>query len=137
MSARRVVCAGTFDYLHAGHESFLRQAKSLGDELVVIVARDDTAMRIKGFRPSHPEDERRRAVAATGIPDGVTLGNLDADIFQIIETLKPDVIALGYDQRVSEDKIRERFPHISVTRLDAFHPEQFKSSLFREKDRAD
>lgn len=137
MKPRRVVCAGTFDFLHAGHEDFLRQAKSLGDELVVIVARDDTVVRIKGFRPSHPEEERRLAVAATGIPDSIILGNLDTDIFQIIETLKPDVIALGYDQRVSEDRIRERFPHISVTRLDAFHPEQFKSSLFRKKDKAD
>lgn len=137
MKVRRVVCAGTFDYLHDGHENFLRQAKSLGDELIVIVARDETVRRIKGFYPSHAEELRRSSVEGTGIPDQVILGNLDIDIFQIIDTLKPDVIALGYDQRVSEEKIRERFPLTSVLRLDPYHPDRFKSSLFRQKQTED
>ncbi len=56
---KRVVCAGTFDHLHPGHLDFLRQAKALGDELVVIAARDETVSRIKGFTPTYNEEIRK------------------------------------------------------------------------------
>ncbi len=130
---RKVVCAGTFDHLHPGHIDFLKQAKSLGDELVVIVARDETVKRIKGFLPTNDESRRRDDVKGTGIPDSVVLGNIDTDIFQILEELQPDVIALGYDQRVSEDEILKRFHDCKVVRLSSFQPEKYKSSFFRNK----
>ncbi|BCB95674.1 FAD synthase [Dissulfurispira thermophila] len=128
---KKVVCAGTFDHLHKGHIDFLKQAKSLGDELIVIVARDETVKRIKGFLPTHNERLRRNNVEDTGIPDMVVLGNLDTDLFQILEEIKPDVVALGYDQRVSEEEIIKRFPDCKVVRLSSFHPEKYKSSYFR------
>jgi FAD synthetase len=131
----RVICAGTFDHLHDGHLSFLRQAKSLGDELIVIVARDSTVQRIKGFRPSNDEERRRRDVAETGIPDAVVLGNLESDILQILEELKPEIVAVGYDQRVSEEEVSRRFPSSRVVRLAPFHPEKYKSSFFRDKEK--
>lgn len=129
---KKVVCAGTFDHLHKGHIDFLRQAKALGDELIVIVARDETVKRIKGFLPTHDERTRRNNVEGTGIPDLVVLGNLDTDLFQILEEIKPDIIALGYDQRVSEDELIERFPECKVLRLSSFHPEKYKSSYYRK-----
>ncbi|MCL4456749.1 MAG: FAD synthase [Nitrospirae bacterium] len=128
---KKVVCAGTFDHFHPGHIDFLKQAKSLGDELVVIVARDETVKRIKGFLPTHDESRRRDDVKGTGIPDSTVLGNLDTDIFQILEELQPDVLALGYDQRVSEEDIAKRFPLCKVVRLASFQPEKYKSSYFR------
>lgn len=128
---KKVVCAGTFDHLHKGHIDFLRQAKALGDELIVIVARDETVKRIKGFLPTHDERTRRNNVEGTGIPDLVVLGNLDTDLFQILEEIEPDIIALGYDQRVSEDELIKRFPECKVLRLSSFHPEKYKSSLYR------
>lgn len=131
---KRVVCAGTFDYLHPGHIDFLTQARSFGDELVVIVARDETVQRIKGFLPKHSDSERKRTVEATGVPDMVVLGNLEGDIFDILTELKPDVLALGYDQRVSEQALAARFPHIKVVRLSSYMPEKFKSSLFRARE---
>ncbi len=131
----RVICAGTFDHLHDGHLSFLRQAKSLGDELIVIVARDATVQRIKGFRPSNDEERRKRDVTSTGIPDAVVLGNLESDILQILEELKPDIVAVGYDQRVSEEEVSRRFPSCRVVRLAPFHPEKYKSSFFRTKEK--
>lgn len=130
---KRVVCAGTFDHLHPGHVDYLTQAKALGDELIVIVARDETVKRIKDFLPTDNEDKRKANVENTGIPELVVLGNLENDLFHILNELKPDVIALGYDQRVSEEYIKQRFPHIEVIRLSSFHPEKFKSSLFRSK----
>lgn len=129
---KKVVCAGTFDHFHKGHIDFLKQAKALGDELIVIVARDETVKRIKGFLPTHDERMRRNNVEDTGIPDMVVLGNLDTDLFQILEEIEPDIIALGYDQRVSEDEILKRFPNCKVVRLTSFHPEKYKSSYFRD-----
>ncbi len=128
---KKVVCAGTFDHLHKGHIDFLKQAKSLGDELIVIVARDETVKRIKGFLPTHEERTRRNDVEDTGVPDIVVLGNLDTDLFNILKELEPDIIALGYDQRVSEEEIAKRFPKCKVIRLASFQPEKYKSSFFR------
>ncbi|MCI0469671.1 MAG: FAD synthase [Nitrospirae bacterium] len=127
----RVVSAGTFDFLHPGHLFFLEQAKELGSELIVIVARDETVKRLKGFLPTHDENARKKIVEDTEIPDRVVLGNLDADIFHILHELKPDIIALGYDQRVSEQGILKRFPHCRVIRISAYMPEKFKSSFYR------
>lgn len=129
---KKVVCAGTFDHLHKGHIAFLKQAKALGDELIVIVARDETVKKIKGFLPTHSERLRRNNVEDTDIPDMVVLGNLDTDLFEILKELEPDTIALGYDQRVSEDEIIKRFPNCKVVRLASFHPEKYKSSHYRD-----
>lgn len=128
---RRVVCAGTFDHFHPGHLNFLWQAKALGEELLVIVARDETVRRIKGFTPTHDEEQRRAAVAKAGIADLVVLGHLDADLFEIVGELAPDIVALGYDQRVTEEELLLRFPRLQVVRLVSFHPEHYKSSAYR------
>jgi FAD synthetase len=130
---RCVVCAGTFDFLHPGHMDFLEQARALGEELVVIVARDETVKRLKGFMPTHAEGIRANRIIQSGIADRVVLGNLDDDLFHILDQLRPDVIALGYDQRVSEESIVKRCPECLVIRLAPFHPEKYKSSFFRNK----
>jgi FAD synthetase len=130
---RKVVCAGTFDHFHPGHIDFLKQAKQLGEELTVIVARDETVRRIKGFAPTHDEQMRKRNVEDSGIPELVILGNLDSDLFQILKDLMPDVVALGYDQRVSEEEIAKKFPSCVIVRLTPFEPYQYKSSFYRQK----
>jgi len=135
--AIRVVCAGTFDFLHQGHIDFLNQAKALGDELVVIVARDETVKRIKGFVPAHNEGLRISRIRETGIPDSVVPGNLQGGLFRILDELDPDVIALGYDQRVSEEEVLKRCRKCKVVRLNSYHPEKFKSSLYRNRERAE
>ena len=134
---KRVVCAGTFDHFHPGHKDFLRQAKALGSDLTVIVSRDETVKRIKGFLPTHDEQMRKRNVEDSGIPALVILGNLDTDLLQILQDLNPDVIALGYDQRVSEEEIVRRFPLCSIVRLRSFQPERYKSSFYRSRDNSE
>ena len=126
----RVVCAGTFDHLHPGHVDFLKQAKALGDELIVIVARDENVQRIKGIKPEH-EDYRKMKLEETGIPDKVVLGNLKKNPLAILAELLPDIVALGYDQRVSEGNIKAILSECLVIRLKPFHPDMFKSSLYR------
>lgn len=132
---KRVVCAGTFDHFHPGHIDFLRQAKSLGSELIVIVARDETVRRIKGFFPAHNEEIRRKNVQDSKLADLVILGNYDEDILKILLQIKPDVVALGYDQRVNENTISSRFPHLKIIRLQPYHAEKYKSSFYRQLDR--
>lgn len=130
--SKRVVCAGTFDHFHPGHLDFLKQAKALGDELAVIVARDETVFRVKGFRPTHSEEVRKANVEDTKIADFVIFGNYNPDILQILEEIKPDIVALGYDQRVRESDILKRFPKLEIKRMQPYHAEKYKSSFYRE-----
>ncbi len=127
---KRVVCAGTFDHLHPGHIDFLKQAKALGDELIVIVARDENVQKIKGIKPEN-EDYRKASLEKSGIPDRVVLGNLGVNPLSILSELLPDVVALGYDQRVSQKDIESILPGCEVVRMKPFHPDLFKSSFYR------
>lgn len=101
----RVMATGVFDLLHPGHIHYLSEAKKLGDELVVVVARDSTAERLK-HRPIVREHERLEMVQALKPVDRAVLGN-EGNIYDILSDLKPDVIALGYDQAHDEARIAE------------------------------
>ena len=99
------MATGVFDLLHPGHVAFLREAKKLGDELVVVVARDSTAKRLK-HAPITPQSNRLEMVGALKPVDRAVLGN-EGDIFEILDEIRPDVIALGYDQVHNEDRVLE------------------------------
>ncbi len=99
----RVMASGVFDLLHPGHLYFLTQSKKLGDELVVVVARDRTASRLKR-QPILPEEMRREMVEALKPVDRAVLGSL-TDIYHTVEELRPDIIALGYDQHFDEAEV--------------------------------
>jgi FAD synthetase len=99
------MATGVFDLLHPGHIEYLSSAKKLGDELVVVVARDTTAERFK-HRPIVPEAQRVEMVAALKPVDRAVLGN-EGNIFEILTDVRPDIIALGYDQVHNEAKILE------------------------------
>ena len=103
----RVMAVGVFDLLHAGHLHYVEQAKSLGDELIVVVAHDDTVRKQK-HEPVTNQDLRRRMVLGLKPVDDAIIGNLlIVPIFEILEAVKPDVIALGYDQKHSRDSIKK------------------------------
>jgi len=99
---RKVVLAsGVFDLLHLGHVKFLEEAKRVGgpkSELIVIVATDKTVEKTKGRKPIMAEDQRRTLVESLKVVDKAMLGFETLDIDEIISKVKPDVIALGYDQ---------------------------------------
>ena len=94
---------GVFDLLHPGHIAMLEEAARLGDELVVVIARDASAAKEK-HAPITPEEHRRRMVEALKPVDRAVLGHL-GDYFRIVEELRPDVIALGFDQKYDEAKV--------------------------------
>jgi len=99
---RKVVLAsGVFDLLHLGHVKFLEEAKRAGgpsSELIVIVATDRTVEKTKGRKPIMAEDQRRALVESLKVVDKAVLGFENLDIGEVISEVKPDVIALGYDQ---------------------------------------
>ncbi|WP_456373014.1 adenylyltransferase/cytidyltransferase family protein [Methanocaldococcus sp.] len=103
MNKKRVVTAGTFDILHPGHYELLKFCKSLGDELIVIIARDETVKKIKGRKPIIPEEQRRIMVEALKPVDKAILGSLKNKLEPILK-LKPDVIVLGPDQTTFDEE---------------------------------
>ncbi|MBI2639064.1 FAD synthase [Candidatus Peregrinibacteria bacterium] len=133
---KRVMTFGTFDRFHAGHESYLKQAKALGDYLIVIIARDKTVARIKGRRSDYDEKKRVAAVKSSKLADKVVLGE-HGDKYEVIKKYKPDVIALGYDQftftfRLEKFLIDHKM-NTKVIRMNPYRPTEFKTSLIREK----
>ncbi len=131
---KTVMAFGTFDFFHAGHEDYLKQAKALGTELIVVVARDETVKKVKGHAAKYNERKRLRDVAACAHVSKAVLGYAD-DKYRVIKKYAPDLLALGYDQYVFTYGLKNYFIKekldIEVIRLDAFEPQTFKSSLIR------
>ncbi len=139
---RRVVLAsGAFDLLHYGHVHYLTNAKKAGGEnakLVVVIARDKTIEKFKGHKPVIPEDQRRALVESLKVVDEAILGYEDMDMLRIIEEVKPDVIALGYDEDRIERELRrliaEKNLNIKVVRISKFEGKGIiSSSKIKEK----
>lgn len=128
---------GTFDRFHAGHESYLKQAKSLGSSLIVVVARDQTVKRIKGRPPDENEKERRAAVKANRVADKVILGELE-DKYAVIKKHKPDIIALGYDQFTFTYRLKkfliDRELDSKIVKMKPYKPAVYKTSLLRNSE---
>ena len=124
-----VVATGTFDLLHPGHVLYLERSKALGDELVVIVARD-LNVRHKP-KPILPEEQRRRMIEALRPVDRAVLGE-EQDIFKTIEQLKPDIITLGFDQHFDADRLEEELQrrglHPRIVRIEEHEPCELCSS---------
>ena len=118
MAGKKVLAAGKFDILHLGHIAYLEQAKELAGkdgELVVVIARDDTIERERGAQPVFPQEQRRRLVEALGIVDKAVLGYDSENHSDIVVDLKPDYIALGYDQYTNIEALEESFRKKDMT----------------------
>jgi FAD synthetase len=121
---------GTFDLLHPGHLSVFAQAQALVDELAIIIARDTTVQRLKGLQP-HESEEQRRAAVQAALPNAtVVLGDEAGNFLAPVQLLAPDLILLGYDQRLPPGLTEQDLP-VPVVRLNAFEPHLHKSSLRR------
>jgi FAD synthetase len=130
-----VLASGVFDLLHLGHVKFLEEAKKAGGEdaeLVVVVARDRTVEETKGSKPIMPENQRRALVDSLKVVDEAVLGFKSLDIGDVIERVKPDVIALGYDQTEMETRVQEYVRKhglsVKVVRVGKFESEELDSS---------
>ncbi len=93
---RIVLTNGVFNLLHVGHLRYLRQARALGDVLVVGVNSDASASALKPGRPLVPEAERAELVAALD-PVGYAVVFADRTADRLIASLRPAVYAKGGD----------------------------------------
>jgi len=101
----RVMATGVFDILHSGHLHYLQEAKSLGDELYVVIATDATVRKRK-HEPITPERMRVELVQALKPVDKALLGT-EGDMFETVRQIDPDIIALGYDQAFDERELQK------------------------------
>lgn len=136
MKPVRVIAFGAFDPLHGGHEFLLKQAKSLGDYLIVVVARDTSIRRYKGRDPFQDEETRLKAVAVLPSVDQALLGNRTAHTYELLSELDFDIVAMGYDQQPSSEEVRAELDargkhNAEIVRLPAWKPEVYKSTILR------
>ena len=135
---KTVLCFGTFDLLHPGHLSYFKQAKEHGDRLVVVVATDLNVEKIKGKKPVNDEQHRKELVEALKIVDEAIIGFED-DMIKSVEKVKPEIIAMGYDQEPSNEKVelllKERGLKAGVLRMKPYMEGHYKSSKIKEKVR--
>ena len=116
-----VLVGGVFDLIHPGHIHTLKAAKAQGDVLIVVIARISTAAMIKKDRRIyHDEELRAELVSSLRLVDLAILGR-EGTLYETVEHIKPDVIALGYDQAHSEkdiaDNCQKRNLTVRVVRL--------------------
>ncbi|OGJ54671.1 hypothetical protein A3D11_00065 [Candidatus Peribacteria bacterium RIFCSPHIGHO2_02_FULL_49_16] len=128
----RVLVCGTFDCLHPGHRFFLDQAQKKGNELFIIVARDQSVEQIKGRAPVQAEKERLELLSSLYPEAHVVLGSLGGDFLKPVREIKPNVLCLGYDQKLPPGVI-EKDIGCKIMRIPAFKPEEYKSSILRKK----
>ena len=134
-SLKVVLAGGVFDIIHPGHIHTLKDAKALGDVLVVVVATDNTSVKMKKRRPLHDQEQRRELVNSLSMVDLCLVGQ-EEDIFKTVDLVRPQVIALGYDQTHQEKFIIDGCKRIKldakVARLESPIPESSSSKIQKE-----
>jgi FAD synthetase len=130
------MATGVFDILHLGHIHFLRESKKLGEELVVVVARDSTAGK-RGKTPVFNESARLQLVKELRLVDHAILGH-EGDIYSTVSEVKPDIITLGYDQSFDPDDVKRKCSemglNVRVVRISRYSNSTYKgSSEIKEK----
>lgn len=130
----RVLCFGTFDGLHAGHDAFLRQVAEAGDEVWVVLARDITVVHVKGQLPAINEQDRLKALQVHPSVYQARLGNLE-DKYQVIDEIRPQIIVLGYDQKAFTSdlgsELAKRGHMVEIRRAKPYQADFYKTSKLR------
>jgi len=135
-STKKIVLAGgVFDIIHPGHIHTLNAAKALGGVLVVAIATDKTAEKMKKRSPLHNQELRRELVSCLSMVDKAFVGHED-DIFQTVKEVKPNIIVLGYDQVHQEKFISDGCKRINlnveIVRLESPVPHLSSSEIEKE-----
>jgi D-beta-D-heptose 7-phosphate kinase/D-beta-D-heptose 1-phosphate adenosyltransferase len=87
---------GCFDIIHIGHIRYLREAKNLGDILIIGLNSDNSVSKIKPGRPLIPEEQRAEVLSALYMVDYITIFNEDTP-YKLIKEIKPDILVKGAD----------------------------------------
>jgi len=100
---KTVMAQGTFDVLHPGHIHYFEKSAELGDELIVVIARDSRVKDRKNLQ--FDENERKEMVRSLEVVDQAVLGS-EGDIYSTVRQVDPNVITLGYDQKHDEQEVK-------------------------------
>ncbi|KKP87327.1 MAG: FAD synthase [Parcubacteria group bacterium GW2011_GWC1_35_8] len=128
---------GTFDGVHKGHLSFFRQAKKLAKKsfLIVSIARDKNVKEIKKGKPKFSEKERLALVKKIKFIDKVVLAGKIKYLPHILKE-KPDIIALGYDQKAYVKNLKKDLKNkgilVKIVRLKPYKKEIYKNHLLKK-----
>jgi rfaE bifunctional protein nucleotidyltransferase chain/domain len=87
---------GCFDIIHIGHTRYLKEAKDLGDVLIVGLNSDRSVSAIKPGRPVNPQDQRAEVLASLEMVDYVVLFDEETP-YELIKLIRPDVLVKGGD----------------------------------------
>ncbi len=127
-----VLAGGVFDIIHPGHIHTLNAAKALGDVLVVAIATDKTAQKMKKRSPLHNQELRCELVSCLSMVDKAVIGHED-DIFETVKEIKPSIIVLGYDQvhqeKFIDDGCKRINLNVEIVRLQSPVPELSSSEI--------
>lgn len=100
--SKTVFTNGCFDIVHIGHLKYLKEARSLGDKLVVGLNTDKSVAKLKGpSRPINNESHRKEFLEAFECVDEVYLFDEETPL-NLIKKIKPNVLVKGGDYKVSE-----------------------------------
>ena len=136
MEKKKIVLAGgVFDIIHPGHIHTLNAAKALGGILVVAIATDKTAKKMKKRSPLHNQELRCELVNCLSMVDSAVIGH-ENDIFETVKEIKPNIIVLGYDQvhqeKFIDDGCKRINLNIEIVRLQSPVPDLSSSEIQKE-----
>lgn len=137
MEQKKAVIFGVFDGIHDGHISFIREARTHGEQLIAIVARDLNVLKLKGRLPVKNETQRIKNLLEVPEVDLVLLGDIEEGSYKALNEVNPQIIFLGYDQQGIFDSIKEAvkngiLPEIELVYGKPYKPEVFKSSIINK-----
>ena len=136
----KIMVFGTFDGLHKGHLNFFWQARKLAVDsfLVVSIARDKNVIKIKGKSPFLTEKKRMILLKKCKLADKVILSGIKNHIPHIAKE-NPDIIALGYDQKVYVENLKRDLKNkgilVKIVHLKPFKKGIYKNHLLRAKNK--
>ncbi|MES2014754.1 MAG: adenylyltransferase/cytidyltransferase family protein [Patescibacteria group bacterium] len=121
---------GVFDGLHQGHRYFLQSAAEQCEQLIVVVAHDETVRELKNRAPKFSLEERMTALRAFPLDMIVVAGDTVQGEWGVLKKYTPSMVFLGHDQTAIAKELTKM--HTPFLYIDAHHPEEFKSSLLHE-----
>jgi len=136
---KRVLIAGTFDLIHAGHIFLINEAAKLGD-VFVVVATDKNREMFSGERPIITQEQRLEVIKSIKNVKDARIGRNDNDTLKTVQDINPDIILLGPDQRYSIEILKKELKKrglstIKIKRLESYYDkyELHSSSLIKKK----
>ncbi len=127
----RVLVFGSFDGLHPGHESFLREAGELGD-VIVSLPSNETIRVLKGASPKYPFTERKTALEESGLVKEIYQSDDREGCYKILRKADPDLVFFGYDQEALKSDftafLKANTLNLELRTGKPYEPDRYKSS---------